>query len=252
MSKRYSNRGVNAAIREREAAAEAASARRHVAIIGGIGVGILALIIVVAVVLASLPKQGEADMEAIKAEINSMELSDFTETDKATDYVRITVKNHGDIVLRLRSDIAPKTVKNFKKLVAEGFYDGLMFHRIMEGFMMQGGDPKGDGTGGSANKIKGEFLQNGVRNDLSHIKGVISMARGGQDMNSASCQFFICNADASVSLDGKYAGFGYVVAGLETVDSASSVEVKENASGEISVPVTPVIIEKVTFVKKAA
>ena len=118
--------------------------------------------------------------------------------------------------------------------------------------MMQGGDPKGDGTGGSANKIKGEFLQNGVRNDLSHIKGVISMARGGQDMNSASCQFFICNADASVSLDGKYAGFGYVVAGLETVDSASSVEVKENASGEISVPVTPVIIEKITFVKKAA
>ncbi|MBQ1245480.1 MAG: peptidylprolyl isomerase [Clostridia bacterium] len=181
-----------------------------------------------------------------------MELSDFTETDKTTDYVRITVKNHGDIVLRLRSDIAPKTVKNFKKLVAEGFYDGLMFHRIMEGFMMQGGDPKGDGTGGSANKIKGEFLQNGVRNDLSHIKGVISMARGGQDMNSASCQFFICNADASASLDGKYAGFGYVVAGLETVDSASSVEVKENASGEISVPVTPVIIEKVTFVKKAA
>ena len=143
MSKRYSNRGVNAAIRERQAAAEAASARRHVAIIGGIGVGILALIIVVAVVLASLPKQGEADMEAIKAEINSMELSDFIETDKTTDYVRITVKNHGDIVLRLRSDIAPKTVKNFKKLVAEGFYDGLYVPPHHRGLHDAGRRPQG-------------------------------------------------------------------------------------------------------------
>ena len=250
MSKRYSNRGVNAAIREREAAAEAASARRHVAIIGGIGVGILALIIVVAVVLASLPKQGEADMEAIKAEINSMELSDFIETDKTTDYVRITVKNHGDIVLRLRSDIAPKTVKNFKKLVAEGFYDGLMFHRIMEGFMMQGGDPKGDGTGGSDTTIKGEFKINGVQNDLSHVAGVISMARKSMPYDSATSQFFICNADASASLDGKYAGFGYVVAGLDVVLTVSEVEVKASASGENSVPVEPVVIEKICFVKK--
>ncbi len=251
MSKRYSNKGANAAIREREAAAAAAASRRQTTIVAAIAIGILAVVIIIAVVVASLPKQGEADMAAITAEINSMALTDFTETDKTTDYVRITVKNHGDIVLRLREDIAPKTVKNFKKLVAEDFYDGLTFHRVMKGFMIQGGDPKVDGSGNSAATIKGEFSSNGVRNDLSHIKGVISMARSNA-MDSASCQFFICNSNASASLDTKYAGFGYVVAGLETVDSISAIEVKANTSGENSVPVAPVIIERITFVQKTA
>ena len=153
------------------------------------------------------------------------------------------------MVIRLRSDIAPITVANFQKLVGEGFYNGLTFHRIMQGFMIQGGDPKGDGTGGSGTTIKGEFKINGIQNDLSHITGVISMARKNMPYDSATSQFFICNADASRSLDGKYAGFGYVVAGLDVVLTVSEVEVKANASGnEVSVPVTPVVIEKICFV----
>ncbi len=189
-------------------------------------------------------------MEEAREEINSMAVSDFTETDRKTDYVKITVKDHGDIVVRLRDDVAPKTVKNFKNLVSKDFYNGLTIHRVVKGFMIQGGDPKGDDTGGSGTTIKGEFNDNGVENNLSHIKGVISMARRGDNMNSATSQFFICNADASESLDGQYASFGYVVAGLEVVDSISAVEVKANAKGEKSVPVTPIVIEKVVFVKK--
>ena len=177
-------------------------------------------------------------------------MADFTETDKPSDYVRITIQHYGDVVVRLRADIAPITVANFQKLVGKGFYDGLTFHRIVKGFMIQGGDPKGDGTGGSDNTIKGEFKLNGVRNDLSHVTGVISMARLSSPMDSATSQFFICNDDAAAgSLDGKYAGFGYVVAGLDVVLTVSEVEVKANASGnEVSVPVNPVVIEKICFV----
>jgi peptidyl-prolyl cis-trans isomerase B (cyclophilin B) len=194
-----------------------------------------------------------ADMNAIKAEIDSMEVADFTETDKPSDYVRITIQHYGDVVVRLRADIAPITVANFQKLVGKGFYNGLTFHRVMKGFMIQGGDPKGDGTGGSDNTIKGEFKLNGVRNDLSHVAGVISMARRSSPMDSATSQFFICNADASRSLDGSYAAFGYVVAGLDVVLTVSEVEVKANASGnEVSVPVKPVVIEKICFVTKNA
>ncbi len=188
-------------------------------------------------------------MDEVRDEIDAYEISDFAETDRKTDYVKITVKDHGDIIIRLRDDEAPKTVKNFKKLVDDGFYDGLTFHRIKENFVIQGGDPKGDGTGDSGTTIKGEFSANGHYNDISHIKGVISMARETA-ADSGSCQFFICNDDASASLDGSYAAFGYVVAGLETVDSISAVEVKDNGSGEKSSPVSPVIIEKVCFVKK--
>jgi peptidyl-prolyl cis-trans isomerase B (cyclophilin B) len=115
--------------------------------------------------------------------------------------------------------------------------------------MIQGGDPDANGTGGSDTEIKGEFDSNGHANDISHKYGVISMARSN-DPNSASSQFFICNADASASLDGKYAGFGYVVAGLDVVLTVSEVEVKASASGENSVPVEPVVIEKICFVKK--
>ena len=172
------------------------------------------------------------------------------ETTETTEYVKLTIKHYGDVVIRLRSDIAPITVANFQSLVAKGFYNGLTFHRIMQGFMIQGGDPKGDGTGGSDTTIKGEFKINGVQNDLSHVAGVISMARKSMPYDSATSQFFICNADASASLDGKYAGFGYVVAGLDVVLTVSEVEVKASASGENSVPVEPVVIEKICFVKK--
>ena len=195
------------------------------------------------------PTVGTCDMNAINAEIDSMRVEDFTEATETTEYVKFSVKNYGDFIVRLRKDIAPITVTNFQKLVSQKFYDGLTFHRIMKGFMIQGGDPKGDGTGGSSETIKGEFSQNGVRNELSHVMGVISMARRSYPMDSASSQFFICNADASRSLDGSYAGFGYVVAGLEVILMVSDVEVSSNGS-ENSKPAEPVIIEKVCFVEK--
>lgn len=186
-------------------------------------------------------------MAEVKAEIDSHETADFTETAEKTEYIKITVKDHGDIILRLRTDVAPITVDNFQKLVGEGFYDGVPFHRIYKGFMIQGGDPDGDGISDpSAPTIKGEFSANGVANNLKHIRGVISMARTDLP-DSAYSQFFICDAD-STFLDGQYAAFGYVVAGLETVDSIASVEVQPNRVGELSDPVEDVIIEKACFI----
>ena len=132
-------------------------------------------------------------------------------------YVEICVEKYGRMVVLLDATTAPKTVENFIALVEDGFYDGLTLHRIIKDFMIQGGDPKGDGTGGSATKIYGEFSENGWANDISHKRGVISMARSN-DPDSASSQFFICNANSESSLDGKYAAFGYVVEGMSVVD----------------------------------
>ena len=181
----------------------------------------------------------------------------YTATADKTEYVRLTVtytdsKNvfrQGEIVVRLYSEIAPITVENFQKLVGEGFYNGLTFHRIYEGFMIQGGDPKGDGTGGST-PIKGEFNENGVINNLSHKRGVISMARRGDNMDSASSQFFIVHEDSQLSLDGKYAGFGEVVSGMDTVDGIAGTPVTYGSSGEKSTPLNPVTILKAEFVQK--
>ena len=136
-------------------------------------------------------------------------------------YVAMAVKNHGVIVLKLDAINAPITTANFVKLVREGFYDGLTFHRVIDNFMIQGGDPNADGTGGSPNKIIGEFSNNGIMNTIAHERGVISMARSSASMDSASSQFFICNAtNYSVSgLDGSYAAFGHVIEGMDIVDS---------------------------------
>jgi len=131
------------------------------------------------------------------------------------------IEDYGTIKIELYSDIAPITVENFKKLVQDGFYDGLTIHRVKPGFVIQGGDPNGDGTGGSKDKIKGEFSANGVDNTLSHTRGVVSMARS-TDYDSASSQFFICHGDASSSLDGMYAAFGRVIEGMTVVDSIAS------------------------------
>ena len=131
------------------------------------------------------------------------------------------MENGGKIELELYPEVAPITVKNFEKLVSEGFYDGLIFHRVIPGFMIQGGDPLGNGMGGAKEKIKGEFLSNGVKNDLKHERGVISMARA-YDPNSASSQFFIMHKDAP-HLDGQYAAFGKVVSGLEVVDEIAYI-----------------------------
>lgn len=136
--------------------------------------------------------------------------------------VRMEIKDFGVIDLELYPKYAPITVNNFLKLVDENFYDNLTFHRIISGFMIQGGDPLGDGTGGSKENIKGEFLANGVNNPLKHTRGVISMARTNNP-NSASSQFFIMHQDAPY-LDGMYAAFGKVIKGIEVVDKIADVK----------------------------
>lgn len=156
----------------------------------------------------------------------------------ANPIVRITMDSGKTIRLELYPEIAPVTVENFLDLVKKGFYNGLTFHRIIPGFMIQGGDPSGNGTGGPGYKIKGEFRSNGVKNDLKHERGVISMARAF-DPNSAGSQFFIMHEDAP-HLDGEYAAFGKVIEGLETVDEIASVE-----TGFQDAPVNKVIMEKV-------
>lgn len=144
----------------------------------------------------------------------------YIETNEVTNTVRIEMCDGNSIVVELDEKAAPLTVKNFQKLVSQHFYDGLIFHRVISGFMIQGGDPQGTGMGGSKETVKGEFRVNGVNNPLSHERGVISMARS-QFYNSASSQFFICHADAKF-LDGQYAAFGKVVQGIEEVDRIAS------------------------------
>lgn len=151
----------------------------------------------------------------------------------------IDIKDYGKITIELDPDSAPITVENFKKLVNEGFYDGLTFHRIMEGFMMQGGDPLGNGTGGSEEEIKGEFSVNGVNNPLSHTRGAVSMARS-MDFDSASSQFFIVHED-STFLDGQYAVFGYVTEGLDVVDKVCEAAQPTDDNGTIPASEQPVI-----------
>ena len=135
--------------------------------------------------------------------------------------VVIEMENGGKIEIELDASAAPKTVANFEKLVSEGFYDGLIFHRVIPGFMIQGGDPQGNGMGGAKQKIVGEFAANGHKNPIKHKRGVISMARA-YDPNSASSQFFIMHADAP-HLDGQYAAFGQVKSGMEVVDEIASI-----------------------------
>ena len=181
------------------------------------------------------------DMEAVKAEIDSKQISDFAESAEPTDYVKLTVTDFGEIVVRLRPDIAPISAQNFKDLVARHYYDGTKFHRIMPGFMIQGG-------AGSEElpSIKGEFSANGVKNDLLHVRGVLSMARTTV-MDSATSQFFLMHADYP-SLNGNYAAFGYIVAGLETVDRICEIELGYDSRNEHSVPLVDVILESAVFV----
>lgn len=153
----------------------------------------------------------------------------------------------GKFIITLYADKAPITCENFANLVSSGFYDGLTFHRVVEGFMAQGGDPLGTGVGGSDKTIKGEFSDNGVNNDLSHKRGIVSMARSA-DPDSASSQFFICYDDACQSLDGSYAAFGEVTEGMEVVDGFLEVERTIGNDGAISSPTTPITIEKATLI----
>lgn len=186
------------------------------------------------------PKADELDMTTISS------LDGVTESTAPTNYVLIKIANYGDIVVRLYPEVAPVTVKNFKNLVSQKFYDGLIFHRVISGFMIQGGDPLGTGTGGSKTNIVGEFASNGFENNLHHERGVVAMARSG-DPNSASSQFYICHKNSQVAhLDGSYASFGYVVYGIEVVDAIAKVNTDSNDK-----PLSDVVITSIRFVNVA-
>lgn len=158
--------------------------------------------------------------------------------------VSVTMENGEGFIIETAPQYAPETCANFLQLVSDGFYNGLTFHRVIDGFVAQGGDPKGDGTGGSGKKIKGEFSENGFeQNTLSHTRGVVSMARLGGDMDSATSQFFICYDDVT-SLDGKYAAFATVTEGMEVVDKF--LEVPRGSNG---MPETPIVIKEMKIVE---
>ena len=192
---------------------------------------------VAAVLLLSLAACGKTDTDTItdsKADKPAAETAGV-----GTHHAEIDIQDYGTITVELDGDAAPITVQNFMDLANDGFYDGLTFHRIIAGFMMQGGDPNGNGTGGSENTIKGEFSANGVENSLSHTRGAISMARS-QAYDSASSQFFICHAD-STFLDGQYACFGYVTDGMDVVDAVCEAAQPTDGNGTIPADQQPVI-----------
>lgn len=198
-------------------------------------------------------KKHKAPMFA-ELDFTSVDPASCKETDSVTEYVRIKISiasseaeertAYEDIIIRLYPEVAPETVENFQNLVSKHFYDGLTFHRVIKGFMIQGGCPKGDGTGDAGQNIKGEFASNGFENNLKHVRGVVSMARGGYDNDSASCQFFIVHdTQGSTHLNGDYAAFGYVVSGMETVDAIANCAV-----GSANKPLRTVTIESIRFV----
>ncbi len=219
-------------------------------IIGIIVVLVLALIIGVVAATSNNKENAKGNVQNVtenkqnnNQENDNKEENNMYSTGK--HHAEMIVKDYGTIELELDADIAPITVANFAKLVNEGFYNGLTFHRIISGFMIQGGDPLGNGTGGSKDNIKGEFLANGVNNTISHKRGVISMARSSA-YNSASSQFFIVHEN-STFLDGQYAGFGYVTSGMEIVDKiCEDISVEDN-NGTVLKENQPVI-EKISMI----
>lgn len=202
-------------------------------------IGIAAAIILALFVVTGCQKQEETPK---KSEQKKTEASE--ELLSGTHHAEIQVKDYGTITVELDADTAPITVTNFVNLAKDGFYDNLTFHRIMDGFMIQGGDPNGDGTGGADQTIKGEFSSNGVENEISHTRGTISMARA-QDPDSASSQFFIVQEDSDY-LDGNYAAFGHVTSGMEIVDQICMDVPVEDDNGTVKAENQPVI-EKITI-----
>ena len=210
----------------------------------------LSLMLLICLTLTCFSACNDKDPKGVEENGFSAEISE-----EVTNYVMMDIsytnkdgkETSGKIVMELYPDIAPITVQNFKDLVDDEFYDGLTFHRVYKGFMIQGGDPKGNGTGDSGTRIKGEFSANGIQNDLKHERGVVSMARGSYSYDSASCQFFIMHADSDF-LDGEYAAFGRVIYGMDTVDGIANTAVKYGSSGEKTSPISPVTINYAKFV----
>ena len=209
---------------------------------------ILAICLAMTAVLAGCGRQGQGAEPAPGGQ-GGGDASEQQESGQPTEqeeellsgkhHIKINIKDYGTIEVELDADQAPITVTNFVNLAKDGFYDGLTFHRIIEGFMMQGGDPRGNGTGGSGQEIKGEFSVNGVNNTLSHTRGAISMARSTFP-DSASSQFFIVHQDYT-SLDGQYACFGYVTSGMEIVDEICENAVVIDDNGTVPAKDQPVI-----------
>ena len=212
---------------------------------------IIAIIIaVVMIVVAAVSMMGGGDSSASFSDASSVDKTvSYADTSyevkEEYTYVQIEMEDGGKIVLELYPETAPITVANFVKLVKDGFYDGLIFHRVIEGFMIQGGDPEGTGLGGSPETIFGEFSENGFDNPLKHDRGVISMARKSMPLDSASSQFFIVHAN-SPFLDGKYAAFGRVVSGMDVVDAIAAVDTDGNDK-----PYDDVRMKKVTLLHEA-
>ncbi len=212
---------------------------------------LVVILIILAISVYFITKKGEnsnekqnvqKDAQTEQKEENKEEKSMYS---SGKHHAQIVIKNYGTISLELDADMAPITVENFANLVNDGFYDGLTFHRIISGFMIQGGDPEGNGLGGSNKEIKGEFSANGVKNTISHTRGVISMARA-QSYNSASSQFFIMHEDAPY-LDGSYAAFGHVTEGIEIVDKICEDTKVEDSNGTVLKENQPVI-EKIIMI----
>ena len=191
-------------------------------------IGLVAAVVALALIIGGVVMSSNAKKRAEAA---------LTEP---THWVEIDVAGYGVITAELYGNAAPITVENFTKLAGEGFYDGLTFHRIIDGFMIQGGDPNGDGSGGSDETIKGEFSANGVENPILHERGVLSMARNSISMDSASSQFFIMHEDAP-HLDGQYAAFGRVLTGIEIVDAICAQTPVTDGNGSVAKANQPII-----------
>ncbi len=196
-----------------------------------------------------LEKQQQAEYEKMEQSIKDSNVT-YKEIPKGHPVVQFTMSDGQRFEITLYPEYAPQTCANFLALVSKKFYNGLTFHRIIEGFVAQGGDPKGDSTGGSEGTIFGEFAANGFeQNTLKHEKGVVSMARSGSFPNSASSQFFICY-DTAENLDGNYAAFGKVTKGMNVIEGFLKSELTDNGYGELSRPVKPITIGKAVVIKK--
>lgn len=207
---------------------------------------VIAIVIVIIGGLFLISKSSDSGSQELGLEKKG-EVEDvvYKIVNKETDYVRFSIGEES-LIIELYEDEAPITVENFKNLVSDGFYDGLSIYKVMKDFMIEGGDPNNDGTGGSGNNIKGEFSLNDVENNVSHEFGVISMSRSF-DYNSASSIFFICTGDCTF-LDGERAAFGKVIAGLDSLSNINEVIVSSTENGD-SVPVDEIIINNIKFVE---